>query len=123
MQPRYMGRTIDTYPVSDHEMENLSGLETATTIRFSIASGMLGLASSIWTNAIFVTEMTAAGTLAYQFLAPLILLASLGFAISGFVSTRKKKTAWQRIKDTSMPVATVIATPSAVNPTRRRQQG
>jgi hypothetical protein len=114
MRPRYMGRTMNTYPVSESEMENISSLSGQTTVRFSIASLLLGLAGSIWINAIFYTEWTPAGQLAAHYIAPLLLLFSIGYAIGGFFARNKRASAWERIKNESIPVQTVVPTPEMV---------
>jgi hypothetical protein len=73
MQPRYMGRTMIMYPVSETELENISSLSGQVTFRFSLTTLFLGLAASIWTNAVFYTELTPAGVLAAHFVGPVAI--------------------------------------------------
>jgi hypothetical protein len=107
MRPKYMGRTVTTYPVSEPEMEQISSLNGQVTARFSIATLLLGLAASIWANAIFYTDWTPAGQLASVYLAPLLLIFSIGYAISGFLARRHRVSAWERIKSEAQPVQTL----------------
>jgi hypothetical protein len=107
MRPQYMGRLMTTYPVSEPELENIAILNTQVTTRFSVASFLLALALGIWTNAIFATDMTPAGQLASTFVAPLLLLFSLGYAVGGFMSRRSRHSAWERIKSEALPVTTM----------------
>ena len=107
MRPQYMGRTMTTYPVSEPEMEQISSLNAQVTVRFSVATFLFGLAASIWTNAMFANELTAAGYLATYYVAPLLLLFSLGYAIGGVVAWRKRGNAWEKIKTDAAPVNTL----------------
>ena len=127
MRPKYMGRTMTTYPVSEPEMEQISSLSGQVTVRFSIASLLLGLAASIWTNAIFVTEMTPAGQLASLYAAPILLIFSLGYAVGGYLARRNRANAWEKIKSDAVPVQTVMEAGglmvSAARPINSRRGG
>jgi len=107
MQPRYMGRTMITYPISESEMEQISSLSGQVTMRLSTASLFFGLAGSIWTNAIFVNEMTPLGHLATYYMAPFFLIFSGGHAIAAYLSHRKRTSAWDRIRQDASPMQTV----------------
>jgi hypothetical protein len=107
MRPQYMGRIMTTYPISEPELENISSLNAQVTVRFAVASALFALAAGIWTNAIFATEMTPAGHLATIFVAPLLLVASAGYAIAGIMSRRARASAWERIKNDATPIATL----------------
>jgi hypothetical protein len=107
MQTQYMGRIMTTYPISEPELENIATLDTQVTIRFTVAGSLLSLAMGIWTNAIFAKELTAAGQLASEFVAPLLLVFALGYAIAGFMSRRNRRSAWQRIKGEAQPIRTL----------------
>jgi hypothetical protein len=107
MRPQYMGRTMVTYPVSEPEMDQISSLSAQVTARFSVATLLLGLAASIWTNAVFVNEMTPAGQLASYYAAPILLLFAAGYAIGGYLARRKRSSAWEKIKTEALPVQTV----------------
>jgi hypothetical protein len=107
MRPRYMGRVMNTYPVSEPEMENISSLSAQTTIRFSVASLLLGLASSIWINATFYTDLTPEGRLASHYVAPAFLVFALGFAVGGIIAYFKRGSAWERIKTDSIPLQAI----------------
>jgi hypothetical protein len=107
MQPRYMGRTMTTYPVSEPEMDQISSLSGQVTARFAVASLLVGLAASIWTNAVFVNEMTPTGQLATYYVAPLLLFFAAGYALSGYLARRKRASAWDKIKLDAQPVRTI----------------
>jgi hypothetical protein len=115
MQPRYMGRVMDTYPVSDSEMEIISSLSANTTTSYSLATFWFGLGASIWINATFYTDFTPEAKLAVKYIAPALVLAAIYCAIRGYQSQRKRKSAWDMIKQSSNPVeafATPIIIPS-----------
>jgi hypothetical protein len=116
MRPRYMGRIMNTYPVSEPEMENISSLSAQASVRFSVASLLLGLAASIWTNAMFYKELTPEGVLASHYVAPLMLVFSVGFALGGFWVQRKRASAWEKIKQDSNPIEAVATTREILAP-------
>lgn len=107
MRPRYMGRIMNTYPVSEPEMDHIASLHAQATVRFSVASLLFGLASSIWINAMFYTTLTPEGGLASHYVAPLLLIFSAGFVIGGFWAQFKRASAWKKIKMESNPVQAV----------------
>jgi hypothetical protein len=107
MRPHYMGRVMKTYPISEPELENISTLDSQVTVRFAVGSALLTFAIGIWTNALFAKEMTAQGQLAVEFVAPLLLVFAIGFAVAGLVSRQHRKSVWDRIKRDSLPVTTV----------------
>jgi hypothetical protein len=107
MHPNYMGRTMTTYPVSEPEMEQISILSAQVTTRFSLATLLLGLGASIWTNAIFVNEMTAEGKVASLYVAPALIAFAVLCAIGGLIARRNRASTWQRIKNESTPVQTL----------------
>ena len=109
LRPLYMGRVMNTYPVSDSEMEKISSLNGQITARFSVASFLLALAAGIWTAYIFTTEMTPAGTLASYYVAPLLLLFAIGYSVAGLVARHSRNSEWNRIKDESVPVQSMSA--------------
>ena len=107
MRPRYMGRTMTTYPVSEPEMEQISSLSGQVTRRFSVSTLLLGLAASIWINAIFYSELTPIAFVACFFLAPLLMIGSVGYAIGGFLARRSRASAWEKIKSDAEPMQTI----------------
>jgi hypothetical protein len=109
MQPRYMGRVMNTYPVSEPEMNNISSLSAQVTVRFSLASLAFGLGASIWVNAVFYTELTPAGVLATKYVAPVVLVIAGLLVIGGIWSIMLRKNAWEQIKKESLPVVSVPA--------------
>jgi hypothetical protein len=118
---------MTTYPISEPEMEQISSLNAQVTVRFSVASLLLGLSASIWTNAIFVTEMTAAGQLASYYLAPILLVFAAGYAVAGYLARRNRASAWEKIKSDAIPVRTVAEATGLIvssnRPAGQRRQG
>jgi hypothetical protein len=110
MQPRYMGRVMNTYPVSEPEMDNISSLSAQSTTWFSVATFLFGLGASIWVNGTFYTEFTPEAKFAMRYVAPFLVLASIGCLIGGIWSQIRRRGAWERIKQTSNPVE-AFATP------------
>lgn len=98
---------MTTYPVSEPEMEHISSLSSQVTTRFSVSTLLLGLASSIWINAMFYTQLTPIAYVASLYLAPLLLVGSVGYAIGAFWARRNRTSAWERIKSDAEPVHTV----------------
>jgi hypothetical protein len=109
MRPLYMGRVVNTYPLSESELERISSLNDQVTARFSAASFLLALAVGIFSNAIFNDKLTPIAFVATVGLAPLLLCFSLGFGIGGFIARGKKSSAWEKIKADSAPVESMAA--------------
>lgn len=125
MRPKYMGRTVTTYPVSESEMEHISSLNDQVTTRFSLASFHAALAAGIWTNAAFAIEMSSLAHMATYFIAPFLLATAIGWAVGGFIARRKRSSAWQRIKSDAEPMQTftqaagLVLTGTTNGPSRR----
>jgi hypothetical protein len=64
-------------------------------------------------NATFYTELTPEAKLATRYVAPFLVLASIGCFIGGIWSQYRRRGAWERIKQTSNPVE-AFATPIIV---------
>jgi hypothetical protein len=111
MQPRYMQRIMNTYPVSEPEMDLISYLNTQATVLYSVATFLFGLASSIWINATFYNDLTAQAVFATRYAAPFFLLCAVGCAIAGSIARYQRGNIWDRIKLESNPVQTVMAAP------------
>jgi hypothetical protein len=116
MRPRYMGRVMNTYPVSESEMDHVSSLHAQATVWFSVASLLFGLASSIWINATFYEALTPEGALASHYLAPMLLVFSFGFGVAGIWAIRKRASAWKQIKSESIPVQAIAPAAELVVP-------
>ncbi|WNV10168.1 hypothetical protein [Tardiphaga sp. 709] len=124
MQPRYMARTMTTYPISEPEMDQISSLSGQVTTRLSVATLLLGLATSIWTNAVFANEMTAAGQLATYYVAPVFIVFAIGYAVSAYWAHRKRTSAWEKIKGDASPMTAIAEAGtlmlSGARPAKRR---
>lgn len=114
MQPRYMTRVMDTYPVSEAEIDNISSLSAQATSWFSTATFLLALGASIWINGTFYTDFTPEAKFAMHYAAPFLLLTSVVCFAGGLWSQHRRKGAWQKIKQTSNP-AGAFATPMVVS--------
>jgi hypothetical protein len=114
MRPRYMGRTMNTYPVSEPEMEHISLLSAQATTCYSLASLLIGLASSIWINATFYKELTPEATVATKYVAPLMLVFAVLFVIGAGWAQYRRKSVWDKIKADSTPLQAVATTTELV---------
>jgi hypothetical protein len=110
MQPRYMRRIMNTYPVSEPEMELISGSNDRTAARFSIMGFLAGIAATIVITALFTPDLTPEGKVLYHYGAPLLGLFAIGFGIGGFVARWKSGSTWDKIKEDSVPVETGVTT-------------
>ena len=107
MQPRYMMRTLDTYPVSDSEMQTISSLGADAATKFSSATFFFTLGASIWVNATFYSEFTPIAKLAVYYVAPFLVLVSAYCAIRGVLAQRNRDSAWDEIKKGANPSGAV----------------
>jgi len=107
---------MNTYPVSESEMEQISSLNAQAITRFSIATFLVGIGGSVWTNAMFYKELTPEATVATKFVAPLLIGFGIISAIFGCWAQYKRRSAWTRIKAESIPVQAVSAAKDMVVP-------
>jgi len=107
VRQRYMGRVMNTYPVSEPEMSTISMLNTQSTTAFSLASLVFGLAASVWINASFYASLTPAGDLACRYVAPGMVALSAVIGIYGIVLQRKRASEWRRIMSESFPMEAI----------------
>lgn len=110
MQPRYMGRVMNTYPVSESEMDHISSLNAQAMTRYSVATFLLGIGASIWINATFYKELTPEAVIATDYIAPLLLIFAVGFALGGCLAQYRRRSAWGKIKAESNPLQAVAPT-------------
>src|SRR5580658_2784235 len=94
MRPLYMGRTMNTYPVSEPEMEHISSLSAQATARFAIATFLFGIGASIWVNAMFYKELTPEAIVATKYVAPLLVGFGLFSAAAGCWAQYRRRSAW-----------------------------
>jgi hypothetical protein len=121
MQPRYMGRTMNTYPVSDPEMEQISSLNAQATAMFSIATFLIGIGISVWINAMFYKELTPEAHIASIFVAPFLVGFGILSAVCGCWTQHKRRGAWARIKAESAPVQTIVARTAIIAEEKERE--
>jgi hypothetical protein len=114
MQPRYMGRIMNTYPVSEAELEQVSSLSGQATARFSLATFLVGIGVSPWINAMFYTELTPEAKIATKFVAPLLVGFGVVSALAGCWAQYKRLNAWAKIKAESKPIQAIATTAEMV---------
>jgi hypothetical protein len=102
-----MGRIMNTYPVSEPEMEYISSLNAQATTRYAAATFFLGIALSIWINSTFYEQLTEQAIFATRYAAPFLLLLAGGFAIGGSMAQYQRGSVWDRIKSESSPLQAV----------------
>ena len=107
MQPRYMGRIMNTYPVSEPEMEMISSLSAQSTVRYAVSSLLVGLAATIWSSAVFTDHLNPAGVLAVRFMAPLLLFFAVCFFAGGCWAQYKKRSKWEALKREASPMQAI----------------
>jgi hypothetical protein len=95
-----MWRILNTYPVTESEINRISSLSGQVTARFSIASMLIGLTAALWLNDMFFTH----------YLTLLLLLGALGCGVGGLIARRKRSSEWARIRSESKPVESIAAT-------------
>jgi hypothetical protein len=110
VQPQYMGRVMKCYPVHESEMEMLSTLNTETTVFFSVASGAIGYALSIWINASFAAALTDKARVALGVAPVVFLVGVIALAVAAYQAWRRAGL-WGKIKREA------VAIPSAVSQT------
>ncbi len=98
---------MNTYPVSESEMDYISSLNAQATVRYSSSTFLLGIAISIWVNAAFYQQLTPIAELATYYVAPFLALAAALFASGGVWAQHKRKGEWAKIKAESIPVEAV----------------
>jgi hypothetical protein len=98
--PVYMWRILNTYPVTESEVNRILSLSGQVTARFSIASMLVGLTVAFWLNDIFVA----------YYLTPLLSLGALGCGVGGLIARRRRSNEWARIRSESKPVESIAAT-------------
>jgi len=105
---------MNTYPVSEPEMEQISSLSAQATAFFSIASFLFGIGVSIFVNATFYVELTPEAKVATKYVAPLLMGLGLISALAGCWAQYKRRSTWARIKAESNPVQAVAHTTELV---------
>jgi hypothetical protein len=99
--PLYVQRQMKVYAIHGHEIDTISVFNTTSTACLMLASFVASAAFSIWINRIFYAELTPAGVVASNYVAPGLLMLAAAFAIVAIVAIRKGKSTWKRIKDES----------------------
>jgi hypothetical protein len=112
LQPRYMGRVVNTYPMSESEMQTISSLNGEVTAGTAVCTLLIGLAGGIWTNAIFSDKPPPEAVIATRVVAPIMLGFALFYGYRALRALKKRKSEWDRIKGETIPVQSMAgATP------------
>lgn len=109
-----MGRTMNTYPVSEPEMEQISSLSAQAAGYFSAATFLIGIGASIWVNAMFYTQLTPEGAVATKFVAPFLVGFGVISGITGFCAQMRRRGKWARIRAESNPIQAVATSTEMV---------
>jgi protein-S-isoprenylcysteine O-methyltransferase Ste14 len=105
--PLYVERRMKVYAITESEFGSLSTLNAQTTMFSSIASLVLGIAVSIWVNALFYTEMPAPAYVAKVFVAPILVLIAVAFYYLAWHARKNRTSAWSVIQAESVARASV----------------
>ena len=99
--PVYTKRSITMYALTETEVTTISSINTRSTTDFSIGTFLLGLGVSVYTNAIFYSQLNSAGEVAKGYVAPLVCIVGAYFLISGAAGNRKRSRLWAKLKSES----------------------
>ena len=100
VDPVYTRREMTFYVLTGNEGATISSLNASVSVYFSLSSFLIGIAFSIYINAIFYDKVNAAGTVAKSLVAPTIGLIGLAFLLLGIAGVRRRSTLWNDIKRT-----------------------
>jgi O-antigen/teichoic acid export membrane protein len=95
---------MKVYAINENEVTTISSLNTQATIFFSLASFLASACIGIYTNAIFYTELTAAGQVAKYFVVPILAVLTLTFVALGVMMMRQRQKLWREVKKESESV-------------------
>jgi hypothetical protein len=99
--PLYVQREMKVYAVHEHEIHSISMFNTLAAVFFALASFIASAGLSIWTNRMFYTELTPAGIIGANYVAPGLLLLAVIFVMVGAFAIRKRESTWKAIKKES----------------------
>src|SRR5271163_470713 len=77
VQVQYAKRIMRMYAINENEVRNIASYNSQATVYFSLASFLLSATVSIYANAIFYTDLTAAGQLAEKYVAPILVVVAI----------------------------------------------
>jgi nitrate reductase gamma subunit len=97
----YVRRTVRVLAVHEHEVQDISFMNTLATVAFSVAGTFLGFAVGILTNAAFVDKMTATAKAALMIGVPLCVVVAIIAVALGLVSLGRRKSTLQQIRQQS----------------------
>jgi hypothetical protein len=101
MRPRYMGRDMKFFPVTEGELDSFGAMNMEANVYLAVGTGLISGALGIIANHVFADKPTAAGNILCFVIVP--LLTVLGCA--AFWLCRKlllkRDAIWQRIVDSS----------------------
>ena len=96
--PIYTRRKMTMYALTESEISTISQINADVSTNFSIASFLISISIGVYTNAVFYTQLNAAGELAKGFVAPVVIVVGVGFAIRGIMGLRRRSDLWAKLK-------------------------
>jgi hypothetical protein len=98
----YVRRRVTVLAVHEHELADITFMNTLAIASFSVASGFTTFAGGIYTSALFAERPTALAMAAIQVGAPACLVAAAMFAVLGLSAlVRKRRTLVQILEQTT----------------------
>jgi len=94
----YLVREVKAYAVQEHELETLSMMNSLASSFFAISAFLLSAAISVWINALFYETMPPRAQVAYEYVAPGVLVLGIIFLSLGVWANRKRASTWKTIK-------------------------
>ncbi len=96
--PTYAQRFMTSYAVTDHELDTLSLANTGAVFCWSVATFLLGVASSIWIGVALVSPISETAKLLSAILAPVLAVLAVALIAAAVVLRKYRKTQVDRIK-------------------------
>lgn len=100
----YVKRTVTVLAVHEHEVQDISFMNTLATTAFSISSVFIGFGGGILTNAAFADTITPTARAALRMGVPLCLIAAFIAAWLGWIAITRRKSTLAQIKEQSESV-------------------
>ncbi len=97
----YVRRTVKVLAVHDHEVDDISAMNTWSAACFSFASACIAFGGGILTNAAFADTLSPKASAAIYLATPLLLIFAAIFATGGFVAMRRRKNTLKQIREQS----------------------
>lgn len=100
----YVQRTVTVLAVHEHEVDDLSFMNTLAIVCFSFFSGLLAFAAGAWANAAFAETLTPKGAAMMEVVVPVCVVLALCFGAGGIVSLCRRGSTLTKIREQSKPL-------------------